>query len=156
MLDLTGSGKIRLNADGRRLEKALRSLSENCAFVGFEGEMTYPDGTKVADVAAKNEFGDSKTPSRPFMRQALQKNQSQMTSFIQDVVNAIVDGSETAESGLDLIGELGEEYIRLSIDEGDFVPNAPSTIARKKSDKPLIDTGLMRSSVTHKTGRKKD
>ena len=31
--------------------------------------------------------------------------------------------------------------------EGDFEPNAPSTIRKKKSDKPLIDTGRMRQSV---------
>ena len=38
--------------------------------------------------------------------------------------------------------------------EGEFVPNAPSTIRKKGSDKPLIDTGQLRQGVSYKICRK--
>ena len=154
MLDLSFGGKCRLNADGQRLMRELNKLNEMRSFVGFEGDKTYPDGTPVASVAAHNEFGDSRTPARPFMKQSLERNKSQLTSFLGDVISAVANGEETAEGGLDLIGQLGKEYIQDTIENGDFVSNSPYTVAQKGSDRPLIDTGLMRDSVTYKTGRK--
>ena len=39
--------------------------------------------------------------------------------------------------------------VQKTIKEGSFVPNAPSTIRKKGSDKPLIDTGRLRQSVNY-------
>ena len=36
--------------------------------------------------------------------------------------------------------------------DGDWAPNAPSTIARKGSDAPMIDTGQLRSSIRGESG----
>ena len=42
-----------------------------------------------------------------------------------------------------------KDVIQESITEGAWEPNAPSTVAKKKSSKPLIDTGRMRQSVNY-------
>lgn len=44
--------------------------------VGFFETATYPDGAKVAEVAASNEFGvpSRNQPPRPFFRQAITNN----------------------------------------------------------------------------------
>lgn len=39
--------------------------------------------------------------------------------------------------------------VQEKIESGSYEPNAPSTIRKKKSDKPLIDTGRMRQSVKY-------
>ena len=64
-------------------------------------------------------------------------------------------GKVTDDRGVDMAqiamwNELGTStapsrpFLRKSVDE-----NAPSTIRKKKSDKPLIDTGKMRQSVKY-------
>ena len=53
------------------------------------------------------------------------------------------------EMGVYLKGQMQEE-----ITNGEYVPNAPATIRKKKSDKPLIDTGRMRSSVQYQIKEK--
>ena len=40
--------------------------------------------------------------------------------------------------------------MKATIGRGHFVPNAPNTIKQKGSSQPLIDTGRMRNSVSHK------
>ena len=64
------------------------------------------------------------------------------------------------EAELKIIGVLAEGFLKRSIKEGPFLPNAPGTAASKQaksykgaasgSAKPLIDTGYLLSSITHK------
>jgi hypothetical protein len=54
----------------------------------------------------------------------------------------------TAEQSLNRIGIVAQGDVQMSIVSGNWVPNAPRTIARKKSSRPLIDTGAMRQAVT--------
>ena len=58
------------------------------------------------------------------------------------------DGA-TAETVLKRVGALGVRLVQEKIVSGSFKPNAPSTIRKKGSDKPLIDTGRMRQSVKY-------
>ena len=44
---------------------------------------------------------------------------------------------------------VGVGLVQEKIESGSYEPNAPSTIRKKKSDKPLIDTGRMRQSVKY-------
>jgi hypothetical protein len=43
---------------------------------------------------------------------------------------------------------MGASRVKVKILDGDFEPNAPSTIAKKGSSHPLIDTGQEKNSVT--------
>lgn len=52
------------------------------------------------------------------------------------------------EQAADMIGAKAAAVMKNTIRDFDNPPNAPSTIARKKSDNPLVDTGLMMQSVT--------
>ena len=46
------------------------------------------------------------------------------------------------------IGVYLKGVVQKEIVDGDYAPNAESTIKRKKSDRPLIDSGYMRQSVS--------
>lgn len=47
------------------------------------------------------------------------------------------------------IGIFQKDLIQEKITDGDFAPNAESTIRQKGSSKPLIDSGRMRQSVNY-------
>jgi hypothetical protein len=55
---------------------------------------------------------------------------------------------EIAAVMLPAAGLGAQEALRQTIGSGSFVGNAKSTIARKGSSMPLIDTGIMQASAT--------
>ncbi len=139
-----------LSEDGERLQKQIETLKKCRIKVGFQAGATYKDtGEDVVTVAAKNEFGFQNIPSRPFMRNALEKNRKAANEFAASYLKKVGNASFDVNTFLELMGEFMKSAIQKEISEGDFVPNSPYTIAKKGSDKPLIDTGLMRQSVTY-------
>ena len=60
----------------------------------------------------------------------------------------------SAEQVLKDIGIFQKDLIQDKIKEGDFAPNAESTVRKKGSSKPLIDTGRMRQSVNYQIRQK--
>lgn len=148
----------RWTADGERIFRELNKLSKLMVAIGFQhGEATYENGADVCDVAAFNEFGtDHGTyhiPSRPFMRQSVDLNEDEITEFLQKKVDEII-GGKTAEQVLKEIGIFQKDLVQTEIEEGDFEENKESTILRKGSDHPLIDTGLMLQSVNYQIKKK--
>lgn len=144
----------RLTADGRKFKRMLEELAANEVAIGFQhGEATEEDGTDICDIAAWNELGTVNMPSRPFMRMSVDDNESKINSFLQASAKKIVRGA-SAEQILKEIGIFQKDLVQEKITEGSFTPNAESTIRKKGSSKPLIDTGRMRQSVNYIVRRK--
>lgn len=61
----------------------------------------------------------------------------------------VLRGNEKAQQAFREIGTDVQKKVQKRIDEGQFVPNAPSTIKRKGHDHPLIDTRTMRDSISY-------
>ena len=114
--------------------------------IGFFETARYPNGIFVAQVARYNEFGTLNIPMRPFFRNAINKNIKKWYATLQ---NAITQNA-TPSKALSIVGEVARADIIQSITDLRTPPNAESTIKQKKSTNPLIDTGLMRRSVTYK------
>ena len=144
--------------------------------VGFFSTAKYQDGTPVAAVAAWNEFGtqpytinaksgkklaftgsDGETvfadsvqhpgiPERPFFRRAI----ASMEDGIGKIIEAGIDPKKgVVDNNLaDTVGAYAQGEVQNSILDLKEPPNAPSTIAAKGSDDPLIDEGTMNQSVT--------
>ena len=55
--------------------------------------------------------------------------------------------------GVLILNEVNKNFVRGSNDGDAWTPNAPATIARKGSSKPLIDTGNLRASFTFQVKR---
>ena len=129
------------------LEKKLNDLTnfKKTLKVGVFEDAKYDDGTPVAMVAFWNEFGTLKIPMRPFMRNALAKNKVKWVGFIK---NQLMTGL-SAETAFNRTGEIVRGDIVKSLTNLSPPPNSPYTIKRKGSSKPLIDTGLLRSSITY-------
>ncbi len=138
-----------LTPEGKRYFKELERLSKLEVQVGFQaGEKTYEDGTDLVDVAAYNEYGTSDTPARPFMKQSFENHEDELQKAC-DRVNQTLNRGGTAEAGLKELGVFVKGLVQEEIVDGGFEPNAPSTIKKKGSEQPLIDTGTMRQSVNY-------
>ena len=122
--------------------------------VGFFSDARYSEGSKpyVASVAMWQEFQGVKNknkPARPFMREAVQASKD-------DVIRLMRGYPDNPDNTLKIVGESVKAAIQKSITTGNWAPLAKSTIARrrkgrdgKRSDKPLLDTGYLRSAVTY-------
>lgn len=139
--------KDKMTGDGQKFKKMLKELSQLQVRIGFQRGAAYEeDGTDICDIAAWNELGTVNSPSRPFLRKSVDENEAKINSFLQSTKKKMLNGA-SAQQVLKEIGIFQKDLIQEKITEGNFVPNAPSTISRKGSSKPLIDTGRMRQSV---------
>ena len=57
-------------------------------------------------------------------------------------------GNTDINDVLETAGSVGADLVKEAITDGEWQPNAPETVRRKGSDKPLIDTGAMRQAAT--------
>ncbi len=140
---------------GERLAEKLRELSENVRRaaslkVGVMADATYPDGTSVALVAATNEFGQTRVhpnqPPRPFMRGTIAEHSGEWPEQIGKLLEY---HNYDAALALEMAGQLIEGQVKMSIRNFTDPPLAPSTVAAKGHDKPLIESSLMLQSITH-------
>jgi hypothetical protein len=128
--------------------------------VGFLENATYPNGTKVALVAALNEYGHMVSaknsegevgPSyfqlpRPFFRNMINAKQGEWPAAIAGLLKST---GYNIERTLQQTGEGVAGQLRQSITDFTSPPLAPSTIKAKGFDKPLVDTGHMLNSIAY-------
>lgn len=137
------------NINGIAALKILDEMSDMTIEVGFhEGQVADDGSTPLAAIAYWNHFGTVSEdgsvaiPARPFM-DALENHEDQLSAFCTSAVQNAIDAADaTKKIGVKSVGMIQKE-----ITDGQWVPNAPSTIKKKGSDKPLIDTGRMRQEV---------
>ena len=142
-------GWDRLTPEGQRFFAEIEKLKEQQVFVGFQaGQVTDDRDVDMAQIAMFNELGTSTAPSRPFLRKSVDENEDKINVTCGKELEKLKSGA-TAETILKRVGALGVRLVQEKIGSGSFEPNAPSTIRRKGSDKPLIDTGRMRQSVKY-------
>ena len=123
--------------------------------VGFLEGATYPDGTPVATVAATNEFGrpDKGQPPRPFFRTMIDENSPNWGRQIGKLLKANGGDSEAA---LDAMGSVIKGQLQRSINQFTSPPLAPSTVAAKGFDKPLISTAHMIKSIDYEIAEREE
>lgn len=102
----------------------------------------------LAAIAAIHEFGLGGMPQRSFLRSAFDENKPMINKMGDHIVNSAIKGIST-ETALDQLGNVVQGMVQKKIVDGPFVPNSPATIKRKKSSRPLIDTGHLRQSILY-------
>lgn len=141
-----GFGFTDLTPEGKKYFRELKKMTDMEIQAGFQGDQKYEDGTSIAQVAAVNEFGASDIPERPFMRQSFENHEGELQAAC-DAAQRLVSSGGSAEQALQQIGVVAKGLVQDEIVNGGFAPNAESTIKKKGSEQPLIDTGTMRQSV---------
>lgn len=131
----------------------IQGLRSGKVKVGFQrGDSHSSDGNtvSVAQIAAYNEYGTDSSPERPFMRPAIFENRSHIQEAIRRIARNQLRGEGNFERSMDRVGVWTVNKIRAKIVSVRSPPNAQSTIQRKRSSNPLIDTGQMKQSVRSK------
>lgn len=133
-----------------------RYKDESVLAVGYPasetGGIKYPDGTPVTLVAAVNNFGSQsrRIPARSYMEAGAQAALAGDAGKIAaELVPLLNEGKITIEEILKQMGPFAEASFKEVFTGVEWEPNAESTIEAKGSSQPLIDTGLLRNSLTH-------
>lgn len=133
----------------QQVEQAMKDLAkrlerEQRVLVGVpKGAGEYEDGLTIATVAAANNFGsaDGHIPARPFLAPGVERGAPQYMRLVELMIPQVLTGDMQMRTLLDQLGELAEGNVKQQILDTYTPPNAQSTIDKKGSDHPLIDTG---------------
>lgn len=143
----------RITVDTRDLDRGMRELlarltDEQPSHVdtGIFGEQ----GEDLLLIALFNEFGTENIPERPYIRSTVDAKAEAWGKLAKSLVRQMHDGDMTKSQALGIMGLQIKSDIQTTIKVLREPPNAPSTIRRKGSDNPLIDTGRLRQSVISK------
>ena len=106
-------------------------------------------GESMAAIAFENEYGNSakRIPARPFRAITIQRSRTHMTDVINDYLGYVVLGQMDAKDAMKIIGFEFQTQMARAILSNIRPKNAPMTVALKKSDRTLIDTGQMLNSI---------
>ena len=153
---------VKESGDGMAdIKKALAFFKENRCLVGIpqaKGPRTKGEITNV-ELAFIHSFGSPKRniPARPFIEPAIAQAdvKQKIAERMKAAAMQAIDGdADAALVEMHKAGQYGENAVKDYIGSSNLVPNSPETIRLKGSDAPLIDTGSLRSSVTHVIERK--
>lgn len=131
----------------KRFKRSWRQASGLKAKVGIQNQEAAADhgGIRNVELAAIHEFGAG-VPERSFVRATVDRERSQIIRLLDRVGRA--QGADIRRK-LGLLGLKVRGLMIRTIDQSIGIePNAPSTIARKGSSRPLIDTGQLKNSIT--------
>jgi hypothetical protein len=133
---------------------SLKSSPPSVAIGILARDASTPDSANtVLDVGTWQEFGtvgpDGKPriPARSFIRAWADENQKRARKLLAGLMKRVIAGTLTEEQALEQFGLWAKGSIQERMARGVPPPNAQSTVDRKGSSTPLIDTGVLRSSI---------
>lgn len=139
------------------VQKIHRLVRDDEVLVGYPDGVEHPGSAiQNSDLARALHFGTRRIPGRQFLYLSIAENGEQLRRMIRRLLERRVsEGREPeGEFSLDGIGAFLVGAVQRFV-RGDYlksaVPNAPSTVRRKGSDTPLIDTGFLVNSTTYVT-----
>ena len=133
------------------LEKFFNKLAKVEIQAGiFSDAGSNPEGgTSIVDYAYYNEYGTEHIPVRPFMRITADEKRGSWSKLMADCFDkALETQGRKLDHDLGRIGEQMASDIKETISSNISPANAPDTIKRKKSSRTLIDTGVLRASIS--------
>lgn len=147
------SSKIK-TTNGKGIKDLLKKVKKpGTVAVGIIDPGLHGDGPfNTAEIGYVHEFGssDGRVPERSFIRSTLKVDRKEIISLSKRLLKKIINNEMTLEKGLGLLGLDVSDKISQRIVEIRTPPNKPNTIARKGSSNPLVDTGQLKNSITHK------
>jgi hypothetical protein len=151
------------------IEKAILKLTKSEVLIGIpdSGSARQPDPGEPAPpsnavIGYIQEFGapERNIPARPFLVPGVESITPKAAELLRKAGRAALFGDSGAvETALNQIGLIGQSAVQQKITDGPFAPLSERTLkarkARKRTgEKPLIDTGQLRRSVTYIVRRK--
>lgn len=135
------------------LLQTIDDLSNFSIKVGILGDGTThgEDEETVLTIAITHEFGLAVKgiPERSFIRAGFDYYRSRIEDNAVELLEQVIYGGLPALTFFDGLGQIMVGFIQTYLTDLDYPPNSPTTIARKGSSNPLIDTGQLRDSITY-------
>jgi hypothetical protein len=144
-----------INITVPNLDKVMNDISKELAKVTTDKFVTVgvhqddnarPDQANNAQIGAMNHFGTDRIPARPWLDVGVA---SASQEVLDTIAEAIEDG-EQMDVALNRVGLVAVAGVQNYMDELSSPSNAPSTVKRKGTDNPLVDTGELKQSVNYK------
>lgn len=132
-------------------KNALKTLNNKSILIGVTQKSdARSDGMNNATLAMIHEFGSPKhnIAQRSFLRVPLAQNQEKITTLAKEQVYKALSNETSVIRPLEEIGIFSSNLCKMAITDGLTPALKPATIKRKKSSKPLIDTGNLLNSIT--------
>ena len=152
-----------IHGDFSQLENLISKLKEkHYTDVGVFETAKTTDGKQVAEYGAYNEFGSYTRPDHPpkrsFIRMPIETKQDEIRKDVEKHAQEHIEKGDV-KAVFEDIGIACESQIQSAFDTrgfGSWKPNADSTIRKKSKggktkDTPLIDDGMLRKAITHRT-----
>jgi phage gpG-like protein len=136
----------------RRIERLLKKMRRSPhVAVGILQDERIDDRFSMVDLAAVHEYGsrDGRIPQRSFIRTTCDAQHKKHFKLISALQAKMLDGALNVRQALTRLGEVVSKDMVRTINRGIVPALKPVTIRRKKSSKPLIDTGRLKGSITH-------
>ena len=144
----------------KQVKKTLLDFSKLDLLVGVPQEKTEREGNSEPITNAELMFIHTNgspiknIPKRPTIEPTIEENKERISEMFNKTVNKILNKKGDGRADLEKIGIWTVNKIKAKFGSDDLIPNAPATIAKKGSDRPLIDTGQLRNSITYVIRRK--
>jgi hypothetical protein len=144
----------------KQLKKASKGMSVKVGVLdNGKGAEVREGGLTNTEVMALNEFGSEGglIPERAPIRRTIDAQQSTyMADFLPRLARAAFERRITFTQAMGLFGERVSADIKNTITQGrQLEPNKQSTIDKKGSDRPLVDTGRLVQSITYEVQSEK-
>lgn len=143
-----------------RLIAGMKAMAENSVLVGIpaESEKNKRDDAPItnAHIGFIMEFGAPSVniPARPFLIPGVNSVMPEIEKRLaRGAKRVLSDPTFSTERLFESVGLLAQQGVQKYMTDAHFVPLAPSTIAARQrrghmGEKPLIDTGALRQSIT--------
>lgn len=162
MGSLVGKGVIN-DEVWKKIQKRMKNLAASGPHVKigvFSGSGEEPNGISLVELAAIHEFGSpaANIPERSFLRSTFAEKKAELAKVSKKLAAGILTGKMGIDHALDVLGQWGVSKVKGAITEGEGIPppNAPSTIAKKGSSRPLVNHGRLLNSITYQKVGKGD
>ena len=152
------------------LVRELQYLASHQVEIGIFADASRDGAVPMLVIAAANEFGakipkrqarfedlDDENPvkwviipERSYLRAWFDENVDVLQATMERLIGQVVEGKISGRAALETIGGYVATHVQAYMVDLKTPPNAPSTIRRKGSSNPLIDTGQLKDSITWK------
>lgn len=137
------------------VKKKLKEFSKLDLLIGVPQEKTQREEADRAITNAELMFIHTNgspirnIPKRPTIEPTIEENKQKISDKFKLAVNKILKHQGDGRADLEKLGLWIVNKVKAKFGSDELAENAPSTIKAKGSDRPLIDTGQLRNSVTY-------
>jgi hypothetical protein len=162
------TGDVRVTSSGKgidKIKKDMEKLMRMDVLVGIPQDKSIRKTGKINNAQLlyihTNGSELQGIPKRPVIEPAINadSNKEAITEELKKAAKLTLNGQYTeAMQQLNKTGMLGQNFSRSWFNDprNGWAPNSAKTIEKKKSDRPLIDTGQLRKSIVYVVRENKD